>query len=128
MTDTRNPLVITDRVLTQVLAERVRQDDKWGPQNHRDGTGWDTTLMDGWSAGQLADAARNSCQRNAEMGIVSWLDILGEEVAEALAESDPAKLRGELLQVAAVAVAWIEAIDRRPATALPNTNPETPDA
>jgi hypothetical protein len=36
-----------------------------------------------------------------------------EEVFEALVETDPAKLRDELLQVAAVAVAWVEAIDRR---------------
>ena len=32
---------------------------------------------------------------------------------KALAEVEPAKLREELIQVAAVAVAWIEAIDRR---------------
>jgi hypothetical protein len=115
MTDTRNPLVITDRVLSEVLAERIRQDDKWGQQNHRDGTGPDQGVLDGWTASALAEAARNNCQRHAEMGIVSWLDILGEEVAEALAEDDPAKLRAELLQVAAVAVAWIEAIDRRKA-------------
>lgn len=31
-------------------------------------------------------------------------------------ETDPAKLRRELVQVCAVAVAWIEAIDRRGAT------------
>jgi hypothetical protein len=46
---------------------------------------------------------------------LKWVDILEEEVAEAAAESDPAKLRAELVQVAAVAVAWIEAIDRRAA-------------
>jgi hypothetical protein len=34
-------------------------------------------------------------------------------VAEALAEDDPTLLRAELIQVAAVAVAWVEAIDRR---------------
>ena len=33
-------------------------------------------------------------------------------VGEAFAESDPDKLRTELIQVAAVAVAWIESIDR----------------
>lgn len=43
----------------------------------------------------------------------TWLLIALEEVFEALAESDPAKLRAELVQSAAVHVAWIEAIDRR---------------
>jgi hypothetical protein len=40
--------------------------------------------------------------------------VLNEEVAEAFAESDPAKLRAELLQVAAVCAAWIYDIDTRP--------------
>ncbi len=44
---------------------------------------------------------------------VNWKTILLEEVAEAFAENDPATLRRELVQVAAVAAAWIEAIDRR---------------
>lgn len=44
---------------------------------------------------------------------MDWLHILREEVAEAFAETDPVALRGELVQVAAVAVAWAEAIDRR---------------
>lgn len=34
-------------------------------------------------------------------------DVLVEEVAEALAEGDPARLRRELVQVAAVTVQWI---------------------
>jgi hypothetical protein len=37
--NTTNPMVVTDRVLQEVLAERVRQDDQWGEQNHLDGTG-----------------------------------------------------------------------------------------
>jgi hypothetical protein len=43
---------------------------------------------------------------------LTWADILEEEIAEALAESDPVKLRAELVQSGAVIVAWIEAIDR----------------
>ncbi|TIH26025.1 NUDIX hydrolase, partial [Subtercola vilae] len=42
-----------------------------------------------------------------------WQDILLEEVFEAFAESDTSKLRTELIQVAAVAQQWVEAIDRR---------------
>jgi len=43
----------------------------------------------------------------------TWEMILLEEVWEALAETDPVKLRAELIQVAAVAVAWVEDIDSR---------------
>jgi NTP pyrophosphatase (non-canonical NTP hydrolase) len=45
-----------------------------------------------------------------------WYLILGEEVGEvAKATLDSVQeLREELIQVAAVAVSWIEAIDRRP--------------
>lgn len=39
--------------------------------------------------------------------------ILDAEVCEAFDESDSKKLRANLVQVAAVAVNWIEAIDRR---------------
>ena len=83
----------TVSVLADVIAERTRQDVQWGQQDH--------------------EAAR-------------WLMILGEEYGEACEAgcrvtfpSDPrctakavADLRAELVQVAAVAVAMIEAIDR----------------
>lgn len=42
-----------------------------------------------------------------------WRTILAEEVYEAFAETDPARLRHELVQVAAVAAAWVEDIDSR---------------
>ncbi|MCX4974260.1 hypothetical protein [Streptomyces sp. NBC_00620] len=107
---TRNPSVITDRVLSEVLAERIRQDGEWGEQNHPDGTG-------GYEARRIAEDAQRNCQAAAERGTVTWLLIADEEHCEALAESDPAKLRAELIQDAAVKVAWIEAIDRRAAVA-----------
>ncbi|HEY5834927.1 hypothetical protein [Streptomyces sp.] len=105
---TRNPIVITDHVLAEVLAERVRQDDRWGQQNHPDGTG-------NLSQQDRAKFARKWCEDAFGAGYGTWADILTEEVAEAEGERDPARLRAELVQVAAVAVAWIEAIDRRTA-------------
>jgi hypothetical protein len=95
------------RVLGEIVAERTRQDVRWGEQNHPDGTA--ITGDD-----ERAASARHTCQSMAARGEVTWRDILWEEVAEALAESDPARLRAELIQVAAVAAAWVEAIDRRP--------------
>ena len=94
--------------LAEIAAERARQDAKWGEQNHPDGTGLahDDTY---------ARVARDACEIAASHGKCTYRLILNEEVAEAFAESDPAKLRARLVQVAAVAVAWIECIDRRTA-------------
>lgn len=93
------------RVAQEVVTERARQDAKWGEQSHPDGT------SEIWS--HKADEFRASCQASFALGHGTWLDILLEEVYEAAAEYDPAALRTELIQVAAVCVAWAEAIDRR---------------
>jgi hypothetical protein len=94
-------------VLADVGAERRRQLDKWGVQHRPDGTGGNLTAR--------AATAKSAC-RFAEKhtaGGASWHLVLAEEVAEAFAETDPAQLRAELVQVAAVAAAWIEDIDHR---------------
>lgn len=99
----------TEMVAHEVIYERARQDAKWGEQNHPDGTDREPLTL--WAA----DLAKEVCDAAAKKGVVTWRDILVEEVAEAEAETDPARLREELIQVAAVAVAWVEAIDRRAA-------------
>ncbi|MEU8723550.1 hypothetical protein [Streptomyces antimycoticus] len=100
----------TRAVFAEVHAERRRQDEKWGEQNHPDGTG-STHQRD------VANSARAWCKDAFGSGYGTWSDVLAEEVAEANAERDPARLRAELVQVAAVAAAWVEAIDRRAAQA-----------
>jgi hypothetical protein len=95
----------TPAVLGEVLQERIDQAAKWGEQNHPDGTGG---LYEA-----AAETARARCDAHARAGSVTWAHIFREEAYEALAESDEARLREELVQVAAVAVAWVEAIDRR---------------
>jgi hypothetical protein len=94
-------------VAREVIQERVRQEAKWGEQNHPDGTGPTMTNLN------RAHEARRNCDYAHSHGMGTWRHILTEEVAEAMAESDPDRLREELIQVAAVAVAWVEAIDRR---------------
>ena len=96
----------TARIGTDVARERLRQVEKWGEQNHPDGTGGSNTEI-------LVQLARDAADSAAKAGKLTWLDILREETEEAAAEVDPEKLRAELVQVAAVAVAWIEHIDRR---------------
>ena len=96
----------TSAVISAVVEERVRQNLKWGEQHHPDGTG-------GPEAEFQANWDRAVCEQKAELGTLTWADILKEEVSEAFAEGDVAKLRTELVQVAAVAAAWIEDIDGR---------------
>ncbi|WP_159622695.1 hypothetical protein [Ruania rhizosphaerae] len=112
---TRIPIALAD-----VLAERGRQDQKWGEQNHPDGTGAATITLystdpnlDFRTAAELATIFTRKTDENAMNGKVTWRDILLEEVFEALAEADPAALRTELVQIAAVATQWVQAIDRR---------------
>lgn len=86
--------------------ERERQEKKFGVQNHKDGTG--TPAFRG-----QATWHKNKCDKATIDGKLTFRHILLEEVHEALAERDPEKLKTELIQVAAVCKAWVEAIDRR---------------
>lgn len=97
----------TDDVLERVSDERGRQYRKHGDQRHLpNGTGR-------WIDGVHAREARTLTDQHAADGTVTFADILREEVFEALAESDDAALLEELVQVAAVAVQWVEAIVAR---------------
>jgi hypothetical protein len=108
-------------LLTEIAQERARQITKHGDQSHLpDGTGPRVPF-----AGRLCymeDAARDArlrckhaSQNEGGDGSITFEHILREEFFEGMAEDDPAKLRAELLQIVAVGVQWIEAIDRRQA-------------
>ncbi|MGW2379284.1 hypothetical protein [Streptomyces sp. NPDC001658] len=87
-------------------AERQRQLAKFGEQHHPDGTGYE-------GSEQHASFWRQRCQDAFAEGEGTWGHVLLEEAFEAIAESDPAKLRTELVQVAAVCAAWITDLDSR---------------
>lgn len=93
------------RVLADVAAERAAQDARWGVHDLPDGT--DTRHA------AVADGAKTDTHAAWQAGRLTWRHILEEEFHEALAETDPAALRTELVQTAAVAVKWVQAIDRR---------------
>ena len=109
-------------VLDEVAAERRQQDRKWGRQDH---PSFDAIVADGswlragagsWTVwGTIGEDLESTARLELKDG-ATWAAILAEEVGEAFQERDEAKLRTELVQVAAVAVAWIEAIDRRALT------------
>lgn len=88
-----------------VDAERQRQMEKWGDQQHPDGTGRPGDR-------QNADRMRAICKANGP-GEDNWRDILAEEVAEAFAETDLERLVVELDQSAAVIAAWRHHVMRR---------------
>lgn len=110
-------LFATGMVLNEVYSERIGQHKKWGEQDHEDGTGPLLVLEDfpQWQnsvagAMHIESWAKRRCQA-ADPD--TWEKVLTEEWAEAIATRDDQSLREELVQVAAVAVAWVEAIDRR---------------
>lgn len=86
--ESRQAALTTVAVLEEVGFERAAQNAKWGEQNHDD---------------------------------FIWSAILGEEVGEVCKAAlhdrfggeEAGGQREELLQVAAVAIAWVECIDRR---------------
>lgn len=106
-----NPDAVSD-----VAREMMRQHKLWGQQNHPDGTSSRGLDQD------AAESAKQLCQEASSRGQLTWKHILNEEVQEAFAETDLVRLRAELIQVAAVAATWAEAIDRRPRTYVSQTN------
>lgn len=99
--------------LRDITKERARQDELWGPhQTHPDMPSTTPLLL---QLLPLPAAAQVQTQNaaDARAGELSWFMIALEELLDAAETASPAELRAELVQLAAVAVAWIEAIDER---------------
>ncbi len=105
------------RALDDVTHERLRQHARFGEQDlPRAGDAVLAALL----RGQLETCRKAIAALRPNE---PWDLVLLEETCEALLEDDPARLRAELVQVAAVACQWVEAIDRaeggRPAPRQP---------
>lgn len=105
----------TIAILEDIARERNNQRLKWGIQHRPE---FPTPFsQETWEV--LRDSRRKSCDlaesrgpAEGMTGGASWFDVLEEETAEAYAETtDKAKRRKELIQSAAVLVAWIEDLD-----------------
>lgn len=75
-------IIDTEWVLKMVREERDRQDQKFGSQRSQSYPVWNTILSE-----EVGEAAKEVLEKNLD------------------------NLRSELVQVAAVAVAWLEALD-----------------
>lgn len=110
---------VTREVLADIRAERARQFAKYGTNEDLDnGTGpaeeW-LQGVDSWGSARGLEIQLRQVYEEYEnqWGSPTWRHLVLEEVAEAFAESDTARLRAELVQVAALAVSWIEKLDTR---------------
>ena len=89
------PKAALEKALTDVRVERARQDAKWGADRSQPDAIWLAILTE--EVGESAE----------EVLALDWAD--GDPKAQRMIRTN--RLRAELIQVAAVAVAWVEAID-----------------
>lgn len=102
-------LIAIEAISAEVTAERLNQVERWGQQDHPSSYG----ESDRRSYERTANYWKQINDARVNLESLAWDGILLEEVYEALAEIDPLLRREELIQVAAVATAEVEAIDRR---------------
>ncbi len=92
-----------------VAVERAKNALKWGEQNWPDGTGPSVIRL------RKRDAIQAQVNAGMKSGAVSYYQILKEEFREVACEDDESQLIDELVDVASVAMDWIETIQRRQA-------------
>lgn len=123
------------RAIEAVIAERQRQEAKWGEQNHpmvpaevfdrARASHRSVAYVACYSLGIVtARDAREVCDLRHRSGDGTYSHILIEEVAEfieacAIHGETSDEARAEMVQVAAVALSMLEAIDRKRAKVTP---------
>ena len=104
-------------IYEEIFMERLKQDQKWGEQNHPI---LDPQLIDR-NAQRMAEEyeiptearGKQLCEGNFKRGTGTYMHILIEEISESVAcMKDTKAMRQELIQSAAVIVAMIESLDR----------------
>jgi hypothetical protein len=104
--DDLTALAARTRVLADIARGAERAEAKHGHARHIPaGTG-----RPGDYAASVA--ARQRCERAYAAGTLTWRHIVDEEYAEACAETNPARLRAELIDTQSAITCWIEDLDR----------------
>jgi hypothetical protein len=94
-------------ILKRIEDERIAQYLKWGQQDH-------PSFDEDEYYGLVMEAqAKTICEEANFNQRLTWPHILIEEVSEAVYAKTNEKRIEELIQVAAVAVAWIESLQRK---------------
>lgn len=117
------PTTQTEKVLSEVHEERKRQHLKWGEQNFPSlkniipipGNSIASAVAMVNSYGLPSEfTAKKECNIAMEKGTCTFAHIAVEELCEVISCLDDEKqMRKELIQLAAVAVQWVETIDRK---------------
>lgn len=110
-------------VVGEVLAERQAQIAQWGEQDYPSVDPVLTGRPGGCDAVRMGEQyempsevrAKFLCRNAFENGDGTYAHVAVEELAEAICAPTDDLRRGELVQLAAVCLGWIEAIDRRAA-------------
>lgn len=105
--------ITQERIISEFRAERILQDKKFGEQNHfifpQD---VEYFRRPAYYSIPEQFAAKRTLERALANGKLTFFDVLIEEVAEAAEAKNIIEVRQELVQVGAVSLAMIEAIDR----------------
>ena len=116
-----NSLVIDNPIYEEILLERHQQDLKWGVQDHpsisdKISKGPNSNVMDKicrYYGIPTQDKAQYDVEKAAKEGNLSWSHIAVEELSEVISATSEEHRRHELIQLAAVCIAWCENIDRK---------------
>jgi hypothetical protein len=100
-------------VLDEVRRERERQDVVFGVQRHPSFPPIPIEERAAEYGVPTEAAAKELVEKAFKSSRGTWGHVLVEELAETIAAPDEDNLRHELIQLAAVATAWVEDIDRR---------------
>ncbi len=100
--------------IEKVIAERKRQNEKWGVQNHPsiDDFAWHNDELSDHYGILPEEDAKTQCDHRFKKNQGTWADIFLEEVSEAIHAPTLELMKEELIQVLAVGFAWLESIDR----------------
>ena len=109
------------QIIESILAERERQERKWGKQHN---TSFDQTLLNrvgGCGPERMSEEyeiptegrAKFLCEESFRKNQGTWSHILIEEIAEVIGtcNQDKEVTKVELIQAAAVIFAWLEDLD-----------------
>lgn len=108
-----------ERIIAEVRAERARQDEKWGVQNHPmtledslcDSEFW-KSMADQWKRENDHRVNRGRARGLPRDRNCAWDLILAEELAETFAQERPGLQYAEAVQTAGVAFAILDFLNR----------------